>query len=105
MDKQTVKELKLFFSKIRKPKIEKIILFGSRAADDYLINSDADVILVSHDFSGVPFPKRGTDLYLKWRGSAPLEMLCFTPEEFDKKTKQIGTVSDALSHGIELFPK
>lgn len=104
MDRRTIKDLKIFFSKIKQPRVDSLILFGSRATDDYLLTSDADVILVSNDFSGIPFPKRGTDLYLKWKGGAPLELLCYTPEEFEKKKNEIGTVADAVEKGIKIIP-
>jgi len=31
-----------------------------------------------------------------------IEPLCYTPEEFEKKKKQIGIVSRAVKEGIEL---
>jgi len=58
---------------------EKVLLFGSRARGDYLINSDVDMIL--------------------------LEAICYTPEEFEEKKKEIGIVSEAVKEGIELIAK
>lgn len=102
MDRKSLKELEAFFKKLEEPKAEKVIMFGSRAGEDYLLNSDLDIILVSKDFQGIPFPQRGIDLFLKWKGSAPIELLCYTPEEFEKKKRQIGLVADAVSKGIEI---
>lgn len=83
--------------------IQKIFLFGSRARGDYLKNSDYDVIIVSHDFEGVFFTKRISEIYKFWNGyPLDIEPLCYTPEEFEKKSKQIGIVQQALKEGIEI---
>ena len=36
-------------------KIQKFMLFGSRARGDWLLNSDVDIILVSNDFKKLKF--------------------------------------------------
>jgi len=83
----------------------RIILFGSRARGNHLKDSDYDLIVVSSRFEGIPFTKRMVMLTRKIyeqgaRGS--FELLCYTPEEFKRKKKELGTVSSALSEGIEL---
>ncbi len=83
--------------------IEKAVVFGSRIRGDHLDSSDLDVILVSKDFSKYPFTKRISEVSKycdKWEGGIPLEILCYTPDEFEKKSKQIGLVKDALSYGL-----
>jgi len=83
--------------------IEKAILFGSRARGDNLNDSDYDVILVSPDFEGVFFTKRIANMYEFWE-HYPLEIepLCYTPDEFEKKRKQIGIVRQAVKEGKAL---
>ncbi len=101
-------ELEAITNAIKK-KLEdaKIILFGSRARGNYLKNSDIDLIIVSKYFRGKHFTERASlilkilleeNIELKHN----IELLCYTPEEFEKKKKEIGIVKEALSHGIEL---
>ncbi|MCG2735737.1 MAG: nucleotidyltransferase domain-containing protein, partial [Candidatus Methanoperedenaceae archaeon] len=45
-------------------RVEKVIVFGSRARGDYLVDSDVDLIMVSRDFEGVPFYERMDKLIL-----------------------------------------
>jgi len=83
----------------------RIILFGSRARGNHLKDSDYDLIVVSSRFEGIPFTKRIVMLTRKIyekgvRGS--FELLCYTPKEFRRKKEELGTVSFALSEGIEL---
>lgn len=42
------------------------------------------------------------DIIYEWDGPVDLEPLCYTPEEFEKKKKQIGIVSEAVKEGIEI---
>ncbi|MFB6158724.1 MAG: nucleotidyltransferase domain-containing protein [Candidatus Nanohalobium sp.] len=101
MDKDAVREVEKLLGKIELD-IEKAILFGSRARGDYLKHSDVDLILVSEDFKGVDWTERGKRFYLQWEGEQPLEILCYTPEEFEKKKNMIGTVKTAAEEGIEI---
>ncbi|RLI73498.1 nucleotidyltransferase [Archaeoglobales archaeon] len=80
----------------------KIILFGSRARDNFLKNSDYDVIVVSDKFKGIHFLDRMKLIYEFWNKMEHLDVLCYTVEEFKRKEKEIGTVSKALEEGILL---
>ncbi|MBI2134102.1 nucleotidyltransferase domain-containing protein [Candidatus Woesearchaeota archaeon] len=91
-----------FLKKVRKDySIEKAIFFGSRARGDFMKNSDFDIILVSPDFNGTFFSARIAALYTYW-DFWPLEIepLCYTPEEFKKKSKEIGIVRTAVKEGV-----
>lgn len=81
---------------------QKIILFGSRARKDNLLESDIDFIIVSDKFKGVKWPKRLGDVAELWEGLITIEPLCYTPEEFEKKKKEIGIVRQAVKEGIEI---
>lgn len=85
---------------------EKIIFFGSRASGKTHIHSDVDIIIVSKNFEGKKSYKRSPDLYLEWHFNTdinlPVDFLCLTPEEFEKKKKQIGIVKTAVEEGIEI---
>ena len=81
---------------------EKILLFGSRARGDNLIDSDVDMIIVSKKFEGVNWLKRMRNVSVEWEGLVSLEPLCYTPEEFEEKRYEIGIVNEAVKEGIEL---
>jgi len=72
--------------------LEKVYLYGSRARGTSRLDSDIDLILVSPKFYKMPFWKRWEII-----GDAlaeimePIEVLAFSPEEFEKKKeKQAG---------------
>ena len=81
---------------------EKVILFGSRARGDWLKESDYDFVVVSRQFSDVPFIRRPVPLYEHWHAWPGVELLCYTPEEFERKRRQISIVREAVREGIEL---
>lgn len=81
---------------------EKVILFGSRARDDSLKESDYDFIVVSQRFEGVPWISRPVELYRLWKGRPGVELLCYTPQEFERQQRRISIVAEAVKEGIEL---
>ncbi len=83
-------------------RLERLILFGSRARGDHLLTSDYDFIIVSPDFEGQPFVQRGLALYDLWEGDAEFDALCYTPAEFERKRRQLGIVQSAVNEGIEV---
>ena len=78
------------------------IAFGSRARGDALSTSDLDLMLVSPRFSGVPFLKRPVVVLEALDYPGGLELLCYTPEEFEEKREEFGIVRVALKEGISL---
>lgn len=83
----------------------KILLFGSRAKGDHLVTSDIDLIIVSNMFKDKMFVERPAYiLKILYREGVrePLDIICYTPEEFKKKSKEIGIVKEALKTGIIL---
>jgi len=93
-----------FLQKVRKKyNISKAIFFGSRARDEHLIDSDYDIILVSEDFKDMFFSKRTALMYDFWHHwPIEIEPICYTPEEFENKKKQMGIVSEAVKEGMFL---
>ena len=81
---------------------ERVILFGSRARGDWLKESDYDFIVVSQRFRGVPWPYRPVELCRLWHGSPGVELLCYTPEEFQRRSREISLVAEALREGVQL---
>ncbi len=80
----------------------KVILFGSRARGDWLHESDYDFVVVSPRFEGMNFMERPVELYKFWHQWPGVELLCYTPEEFERKSNEIGIVAEAVREGIEL---
>lgn len=98
--KKLVKNLKEFKKKIgKKYKVNEIILFGSRATNNYKKESDVDLIVVGR-FKGRNSLKRAPPLYLEWELDLPVDFLCYTPQEFEKLRKKVSIVKEALSQGI-----
>lgn len=97
------KGIEKFVERLReKIRVEKVIIFGSRARGDNLEDSDVDLIIISRDFEGVPFYERMDKLILLWESPLDLEALCYTPEEFELKKKEIGIVRQAVREGVEI---
>ncbi len=81
---------------------EKILLFGSRARGDHLIESDIDILIVSDKFEGMTWRDRIVTVFGEWDKMQMLEPLCYTPAEFEKKKREIGIVKQAVEEGVEL---
>jgi len=82
--------------------LKKMIFFGSRATGKEHEDSDIDLIIVSDEFKSLNFIKRAAKMYNCWDMNYPVDFLCFTPEEFEKRTKGITIVSEAVKEGIEI---
>ncbi len=104
MGKEADSRIADFLKKVRKKyNISEAIFFGSRAKGEHLKGSDYDIILVSEDFKDIFFSKRSALMYDFWQHwPIEIEPLCYTPEEFETKKKQLGIVSEAIKEGISL---
>ncbi|MEK6937531.1 MAG: nucleotidyltransferase domain-containing protein [Nanoarchaeota archaeon] len=102
MDQKTAKIVNSF-AKIAKEEYPdcQVYLFGSRAKGTARKDSDYDFILVSKEFKKQNFLDRYAKAYfLKRNIPAAMDILCYTPEEFNKKKKEIGIVQEAVKEGI-----
>lgn len=86
----------------REFRIQRMILFGSRARGDHLRTSDIDLIVISEDFRGMYFLERIRRIARLWDGDLRLEVLPYTPEELERKAREISIVSVALKEGVEI---
>ena len=103
MDKESVEIAKKFASKVKKAYFPaKVLLFGSRARGDNFRKSDFDFIIVSKKFAGKRFVVRPADIYDYWNENFDIEAICYTPDEFERKSKQYGIVRNAIKEGVEL---
>lgn len=82
--------------------IDLFIFFGSRARGNFNEDSDFDLIIVSKDFEDRPWHKRPIKAYLKWTENYPLEILCYTPKEFETMKKKSRIIQEAVKEGIEI---
>ena len=80
--------------------IKAMILFGSHVRDEADENSDIDLIVVGNEFKGKSSLKRPVALYLEWKMDYPVDFLCYTPDEFEEKRKEISIVRQALKEGV-----
>jgi len=104
MDRETLVTAKRFAKALkRRLNVERLILFGSRARGDNFVTSDFDFVIVSDDFSGVPFVKRGAPLYDLWHSSHDMELLCYTPDEWLGLKGKRGALLNAQKEGIRLL--
>jgi predicted nucleotidyltransferase len=82
---------------------EKIILFGSHARGREDEDSDIDLILVYR--TSKPFLDRLKELYLAWNIPKPVDILAYTPEEFDRMVEENLFVQEATRHGEILYER
>lgn len=83
-------------------RLSALILFGSRVEGKADRWSDYDFIVVSPDFTGVPFLKRVPDLYELWHADVGVDVLCHTPAEFEALRSEPTMVKDAVEQGLAL---
>lgn len=79
---------------------EHLILFGSRVYGQPAEWSDVDMILVSRRFRSIRFPERARTFVRAIRPGIGMDVLCYTPEEFEMKRREAGMVAEACERGI-----
>ncbi len=100
MDRETADAMNRLLGALReKFRIQKAIVFGSRARGDHRASSDLDILLVSPDFSALPFIDRPAEVLRYWDGKYDLEPLCYTPEEYERLRGMMGIVTVADREG------
>lgn len=81
---------------------ELVLVFGSRARDQALVDSDLDLIVVSAHFRDIKFLDRPVQVLTDLDPPFGIDLLCYTPEEFASKREELGLVSQAVEEGIPL---
>lgn len=83
-----------------------VYLFGSRAGEDYIDTSDWDLFFVSPSFAGIPFLQRPVEIgcALAKADVGPIEVLCYTPEEFLEKSEEPTPIGTAIRTARLLYP-
>jgi uncharacterized protein len=80
--------------------VAKMIFFGSRANGGFTKDSDFDLLVVSKDFNGIKKSKRSPSLHMTWGFDYPVDLLCYTPNEFRRSLNGINIASEAARKGI-----
>jgi len=100
--KELMKKLKEFKKGLNKKyKVNKMILFGSRASNKFREDSDVDLIIVG-EFKGKGNLERAPPLYLEWQLDLPVDFLCYTIREFNRLKDRVTIVREAIREGIEI---
>lgn len=101
VDEKNIVKVRQFLSKLGL-RVSAAYLFGSRAKGNALKSSDFDVIIVSNDFTRMPWFERIAFACGKWKFKESLGPLCYTELEFTKKLGQINVVSEAVSYAVKI---
>ncbi|MBI2574782.1 nucleotidyltransferase domain-containing protein [Candidatus Woesearchaeota archaeon] len=84
--------------------IKRIIIFGSQVTGKTRPGSDIDLLVVSNNFRSRA--KMMSKLYAEWhvvqKKKHPVDFLCYTPREFNRMSKQVTIVKQALEEGVEI---
>jgi predicted nucleotidyltransferase len=87
-------------------RVDRLLLFGSRARGTARPTSDYDFIVVSSDFEGVSPLWRGHGLNVYWNDLEPgvdVELLCLTPAEFAAAVaRPTSWLQEAAREGVEV---
>lgn len=82
---------------------ELILLFGSRARGDSDAGSDIDVIVVYR--TDKRFLDRLEELYLAWDVPIAIDILAYTPEEFETMRVRNDFIRQALAEGEVIYER
>ncbi len=80
----------------------KVLVFGSRARGEGLVTSDLDLMIVSDAFRNVPWLERPVRVLEALGLSFGVDLLCYTPDEYERKRQEFGIVQTASETGLVL---
>jgi hypothetical protein len=81
----------------------RVLVFGSRARGDALKDSDLDVLIVAEAFGGIRWLDRPVRVAEDCDIRFGVELLCYTPDEYQRKLGELGIVRTATDEGMELL--
>ena len=87
---------------------QRVLLFGSFAHGAQREDSDYDLIVVAWRFDGLPLTRREIglrELFYAVGGSAPMDLICVTPEEFERARLQPTLIAAVVDDAIDLLPR
>lgn len=103
MDKREDKIITEFLSRLKdRFSPVDVILFGSRATGDEWKRSDYDFIIVSRAFEGMHWLDRIAQVVNLWEPLVDIDVLPYTPEEFERMKEESSVVRHAVREGKRL---
>ncbi len=100
---EVIRRVRKFKEVAKKYKVERIILFGSQVSGNIKESSDVDLIVLSKEKDKLGLLQA---LYHEWhinqKIDLPVDFICYTPEEFEKKKREISIIMEASKGGIEI---
>jgi predicted nucleotidyltransferase len=81
----------------------RVLAFGSRVRGEALKDSDLDLLIVAEAFRGVSWLDRPVRVVLECDIRLGVELLCYTPEEYERKVAELGIVRTASEEGVDLL--
>ena len=79
-----------------------IYLFGSYARGDWLLDSDVDLVVVSPKFEGLSIGERYALVRRMLPGRISVEVLAYTPEEFERAKRRSVILKDASKYWVRI---
>lgn len=96
-------ELRRILDILKTLDIEKVILFGSLASNDIASTSDIDIVIIKK--TKKRFLDRLEDIYVAIKPRVAVDILVYTPEEFEKLQEESSFVRQILREGKVLYEK
>jgi len=97
------KKIRTFSEKVKKRYPgAKVYLFGSRARDDWLKDSDYDIIVISDKFKDKKVLERSKKFYPLWNNPEDLELIAYTSKEFSRMKTKSTILKDAQKYWKEI---
>ena len=104
MNRMTLSEIKKqIISNFMKFDPEKIILFGSITRQDWDEESDVDIIVVYN--TDKPFLDRLKELYVSWDIPKAVDILAYTPSEYDAMLVNNYFLKHAVAGGEMIYER
>jgi predicted nucleotidyltransferase len=89
----------------RRLRVDRILLFGSRARCAALHESDVDLAVVSPDFESMSWIARAELLAREWGYGPDADCLGFTPAELERATNELTFPGQIRKTGVVVFPR
>jgi len=95
------RELERIVSRIIELGVKKIILFGSVATGNISFDSDIDLIIIKE--TNKRFLKRLEEVYAHIEPRTAIDILVYTPKEFEQLLSESGFVQEAVKKGTVIY--
>ena len=89
----------------RRLRVDRILLFGSRARGAALHESDVDLAVVSADFESMSWIARAELLAREWGYGPDADCFGFTPNKLARATNELTFPGQIRKTGVVVYPK